>query len=91
MIKKPKPPLNVSLVERRLKLKHFHTVAAVAKCGSMGKAARQLAVSQPVVSKAIADVEHLLGVRLLIAAAKASNRRNIAGPFSSVARLSSMM
>ena len=30
----------------------------------MGKAAKQLAVSQPVVSKVIADLEHLLGVRL---------------------------
>jgi DNA-binding transcriptional LysR family regulator len=31
----------------------------------MGKAAGRLAVSQPVVSKAIADLEHALGVRLL--------------------------
>ena len=37
---------------------------AVAQRGSMGKAAKQLAVSQPVVSKVIADLERLLGVRL---------------------------
>jgi DNA-binding transcriptional LysR family regulator len=33
--------------------------------GSMGKAAQRLAVSQPSVSKAIADMEHTIGVRLL--------------------------
>src|SRR3954451_1895306 len=37
----------------------------VVECGTMGKAAGRLAVSQPVVSKAIADLEHALGVRLL--------------------------
>jgi DNA-binding transcriptional LysR family regulator len=37
----------------------------VARCGSMGKAAAQLSVSQPAISKAIADLEHALGVRLL--------------------------
>lgn len=52
------------LVGRRLKLQHLNVATAVAQCGSMGKAARQLAVSQPVVSKAMADLEHLLGVRL---------------------------
>jgi len=33
--------------------------------GSMGKAAEQLAITQPSVSKAIADLEHTIGVRLL--------------------------
>lgn len=49
---------------RRLKLQHLSVATAVAQWGSMGKAAKQLAVSQPVVSKAIAELEHLLGVRL---------------------------
>src|SRR5262245_4938568 len=52
------------LVGRRLKLQHLKVATAVAQWGSMGKAARYLAVSQPVVSKAMADLEHLLGVRL---------------------------
>jgi DNA-binding transcriptional LysR family regulator len=52
------------LVAHRLKLQHLSVAMAVAKQGSMGKAARQLAVSQPVVSKTIADLEHLLKVRL---------------------------
>src|SRR5450432_4130047 len=38
---------------------------AVAASGSMVKAAQSLAISQPVVSKAIADLEHTVGVRLL--------------------------
>ena len=57
-------PTPAGLVEHRLKLQHLNVAMAVAQWGSMGKAAKQLAVSQPVVSKAIADLEHLLGVRL---------------------------
>jgi DNA-binding transcriptional LysR family regulator len=52
-------------IGRRLKLRDLHILLAVVQCGSMTKAARQLAVSNPVVSKAIADLEHTLGVRLL--------------------------
>ena len=52
-------------VGRRLKLRDLHILLAVAKSGSMGKAAADLAISQPSVSKAIADVEHTIGLRLL--------------------------
>jgi DNA-binding transcriptional LysR family regulator len=52
-------------IGRRLKLHDLHVFIAVAELGSMRKAAERLAVSQPSVSKAIADVEHVLGVRLL--------------------------
>jgi DNA-binding transcriptional LysR family regulator len=51
-------------VGRRLKLRDLHIVLAVAETGSMGKAAAKLAISQPSVSKAIADVEHVVGLRL---------------------------
>jgi DNA-binding transcriptional LysR family regulator len=51
-------------IGRQIKLRDLHIVLAVASCGSMGKAASQLAVSQPVVSKAIADLERVLAVRL---------------------------
>src|SRR5689334_15997166 len=51
-------------LSRRLKLRDLSVLLAVARCGSMGKAAEQLAVSQPGVSKVIADMEHALGVRL---------------------------
>jgi DNA-binding transcriptional LysR family regulator len=37
---------------------------AVAQAGSMGKAARQLATSQPAISRSIGTLEHALGVRL---------------------------
>jgi DNA-binding transcriptional LysR family regulator len=49
---------------RRIKLRDLHILLAVAKSGSMGKAATELAISQPSVSKAIADVEYTVGLRL---------------------------
>jgi len=52
-------------ISRLLKLRHLKVLAAVVNCGSMGKAAEQLAVSQPVISKTIADLEQLVGLRLL--------------------------
>lgn len=52
-------------IGRRLKLHDLHVLLTVAETGSMGKAAERLAVSQPSVSKAIADMEHTIGVRLL--------------------------
>ena len=52
-------------VMRRLKLRELRILMTAAQAGSMGKAATQLALSQPAVSKAIAGMEHTLGVRLL--------------------------
>jgi len=52
-------------VGRRLKLRDLNILLAVAEAGSMAKAATRLAISQPAVSRAIADMEHTLGVRLL--------------------------
>src|SRR5262245_12172512 len=52
-------------IGRRLKLRDVHILLAAAQCGSMAKAAERLAISHPVVSKTIADLEHALGVRLL--------------------------
>lgn len=50
---------------QRLKLRDIRVLMAVAECRSMGKAAVQLAVSQPAISKAIAGMERTLGVPLL--------------------------
>ena len=50
---------------QRLKLRDLRVLVTVAKTGSMGKTAAQLAMSQPAVSKAIAEVERTLGVQLL--------------------------
>ncbi len=52
-------------IGRRVKLRDLHIFLAAAQFGSMARAADRLAVSQPVVSKTIADLEHALGVRLL--------------------------
>ena len=52
-------------IGRRLKLRDLHILLAVVQRGSMAKAAAELAISQPAVSKAIADMEHTLGLRLL--------------------------
>jgi DNA-binding transcriptional LysR family regulator len=49
----------------RLKLQDLHMLMTVAQAGSMGKAARILNTTQPNVSRAIGDLEHALGVRLL--------------------------
>lgn len=55
----------VDRVGRRLKLRDLHILLTVVQQGSMAKAAAELAISQPAVSKAIADMEHTLGLRLL--------------------------
>lgn len=52
-------------IGRRLRLRDLHILLTVVQQSSMAKAARQLAVSQSAISKAIADLEHTLGVRLL--------------------------
>ena len=52
-------------ISRRLKLRHLNILLAVVERGSMAKAAEQLSISQPVISTAIADLEHVVGVRLL--------------------------
>jgi DNA-binding transcriptional LysR family regulator len=49
---------------RRLKLRQLEILLAVADTGSMAKAAARLAVTQPAISRAIADAEHTLGVPL---------------------------
>jgi DNA-binding transcriptional LysR family regulator len=51
-------------VGSRLKLRDLRVFMAVANAGTMGRAAADLAVSQPVISKSIADLEDALGVRL---------------------------
>jgi len=52
-------------IGRRLKLKDLHTLQTIAEAGSMAKAANLLALSQPSISKAIAEMEHVVGTVLL--------------------------
>ena len=49
---------------KRLKLRDLRILAAVAKAGSMARAAQQLSMAQPAVSKAVLDLEAVLGARL---------------------------
>ena len=51
-------------VGRRVKLRDLHMALVVAEAGSMTRAAEELAVSYPVVSKTISELEHTLGVKL---------------------------
>src|SRR5215468_11534594 len=60
-----KTPLLGERALRRLKLRELRILTTVAQAGSMGKAAAQLALSQPAVSKAVAEMEYTLGVALL--------------------------
>src|SRR3954462_4345362 len=54
-----------SRLGRRLRVRDLYILSTVVKSGSMAKGARQLAMSQPAVSEAIANLEQLLRVRLL--------------------------
>lgn len=52
-------------VGRRLRLRDLHVFMTAARLASMAQAARELGVSQPVISETIAVLENALGVRLL--------------------------
>lgn len=49
----------------RFRVRDLYILSTVIKSGGMAKAARQLGMSQPSVSEAIANLESILGVRLL--------------------------
>jgi len=52
-------------IGRRVQLRDLHILLTAAQSRSMVRASQQLGMSQPAVSKAIAALEHTLGVRLL--------------------------
>jgi len=56
---------SIDRVTRRLKLQNLRVLDAVVRSGSMARAAGELHISQPAISKAIGELEHTLGVRLL--------------------------
>jgi len=59
-----------NLVGRRLKLRHLHMLEVIATRGSMARASEQLALSQPAISKAIADLERDFDAALLTRGAR---------------------
>jgi DNA-binding transcriptional LysR family regulator len=60
-----RPPDSNSRISGRVKLRDLHILSVVVQFGSMAKAASHLAITQPSVSEAIANLEHAVGVRLL--------------------------
>src|SRR5262249_33797237 len=52
-------------IGRRMKLQDLHILMTVVQSGSMRKAAQSLNITQPAISRSIAELEHALGVRLL--------------------------
>ena len=52
-------------IGRRMKLHDLHVLMAVAQAGSMSKAAALLHTTQPAISRSIAELESVFGVRLL--------------------------
>ena len=57
--------MSIARIQHRVSLRDLRVLLAVVQTGSMGRAARHLATSQPAVSRSIADLEYALGVRLL--------------------------
>ena len=55
----------IERIERRISLQDMRILMSVIQAGSMGKAAKRLATSQPAISRSIADLEKALGVRLV--------------------------
>ncbi|MDE1182217.1 pca operon transcription factor PcaQ [Paraburkholderia sp.] len=53
-----------SLADSRVKFRHLQCFLAVAQFGGVQKAAERLAITQPAVSKTVAELEAILGVRL---------------------------
>jgi DNA-binding transcriptional LysR family regulator len=56
---------DIDRIARRLKVHEMRVLISVVEAGSMHKAAERLGTSQPAISRAIADLEASLGVRLL--------------------------
>lgn len=52
------------LLDGRLKLRHLHLLVAIADHGSLVKAAEQLSITQPVLSRVLKDLKTILQVRL---------------------------
>jgi DNA-binding transcriptional LysR family regulator len=52
-------------IKQRFRLRDLDILMTVIQVGGMGRAARQLGMAQPAVSKAIGELERTLGVRLL--------------------------
>jgi len=57
--------VNIDQTSRRLRLQNLRVLMAVIDAGSMGRARRELSITQPAISRSIADLEDTFGVPLL--------------------------
>ncbi len=55
-----------SLFSQRVRLRHLHAFVATAQQGSLGRAALQLGITQPALSKTLNELEQLTGITLLL-------------------------
>lgn len=56
--------MNMDALTSRIRLRHLHCFVAVATERHLGRAAEKLRLSQPAVSKTLAELEDIVGVRL---------------------------
>jgi len=63
----PTPPdRDAAAVLGRIRLRHLQCVLAVVRTGTLGGAARALAITQPAVTKTLNELEEMLGRRLFV-------------------------
>jgi DNA-binding transcriptional LysR family regulator len=60
-----KPRWDEGYIGRRIRLRDLHVFSTVAQRGSMAKAAVELGITQPAVSRIVGELEHALGAKLL--------------------------
>jgi DNA-binding transcriptional LysR family regulator len=59
-------PVNLSLAQRKLRLRHFELLALLGTEGTVRATARKMALTQPAVSKMLREVEHCFGGELFL-------------------------
>ncbi|KTS70830.1 MULTISPECIES: LysR substrate-binding domain-containing protein [Pantoea] len=57
---------SVSRFSQRVRVRHLHAFVATAQQGTLGRAARQLGITQPALSKTLSELEYLTGEQLLV-------------------------
>ena len=65
------------MIDPRMKIRHLQCFMEVARLGHVGRAAEQLAVTQPAVSKTLRELEEFLNVRLFTRGPKGLQASNV--------------
>jgi DNA-binding transcriptional LysR family regulator len=56
----------LSTMRHRLRMRHLHLIQALSACSSLRQAAEELAMTQPAATKALQEMEDILGVALFV-------------------------